>query len=107
VLFPVSARAEQIRVLDADELLAAIKGRPIPQARATLEQYGTVDMDVWPDWVTAIPTLDTRLSLTIVDTTDDGPGGSPSSSPLPSGVPSASPSSPASPLASPSTSVVP
>jgi hypothetical protein len=108
VLFPVSARAEQVRILDAAELLAAVKGRPIPQARATLEQYGTVELEVWPDWVTAIPTLDSRLSLTIVGGTEREPGESASPSPSPaSASPSPASASPSPASASPSLSAAP
>jgi hypothetical protein len=85
VVFPLTATASQVLVLDAEALLAAVKGRPIPQARAILEPYGSVRLEVWPDWVTAIPTLDDRVSLVV----DDGLDGEPESSPSPR--PSASP----------------
>ena len=35
------------------------------QATATLEAYGTVTIETWPDWVTSIPTMDSRVQLTI------------------------------------------
>jgi len=87
VLFPVSAEAVQVLVLDAAELLAEVKGRPIHQARSILERYGQVELEVWPEWVTAIPTLDARLSLVVDDS-----GAAPSGSPRPSIAPTASPS---------------
>ena len=87
VLFPVSAEAVQVLVLDAAELLAEVKGRPIHQARSILERYGQVDIEVWPEWVTAIPTLDARLSLVVDDS-----GAAPSGSPRPSAAPTAPPS---------------
>jgi hypothetical protein len=105
VVFPVSARAEQVRILDADELRTAIKGRPIAQARATLEQYGSVELEVWPDWVTAIPTLDARLSLTIVDGTNGEP--SASGSAAPSASPSGSSARPSGSERVPSASAAP
>jgi hypothetical protein len=85
VMFPVTARAQQVAVLDANALVAKIKGRPIFQARSILEAYGDVQIGVWPDWVTSIPTIDGRIELRI------GPSGSPSSA---SPVPSSSPSTP-------------
>jgi hypothetical protein len=95
VVFPLSARASQVAVLDRDELLAAIKGRPVHQARAILEEFGQVDVEVWPDWVTTIPTLDARLSLEIEEVGAEG--ASPSRSPSPSRPSSVAPSTPASP----------
>jgi hypothetical protein len=67
VSFPATARASQVRILVADELREAIRGLQIPEARLVLEAYGTAEIEVWPDWVTAIPTLDARLEVEIVD----------------------------------------
>jgi hypothetical protein len=64
VTFPVTATAQQVRELDAKALLAQVKGKSVPQARSILEQFGQVELSVWPDWVTAIPTIDARVSLT-------------------------------------------
>ncbi len=66
ITFPVDARAAQIRILDVDALRAEIKGKRVDQARAILDPYGIVDIAVWPDWVTAIPTLDGRITLRVV-----------------------------------------
>lgn len=85
VMFPVTARAQQIPVLDAKALAAKIKGRPIFQARSILEPYGDVQIGVWPDWVTSIPTIDGRIDLRV------GSSGSPSPSALPSSSPSTAP----------------
>jgi hypothetical protein len=84
VMFPVIARGQQVLVLDAKALLGKIKGRPIFQARSILEPYGDVQIGVWPDWVTSIPTIDGRIELRVVESA------SPSSSPSPT-----SPRSPA------------
>jgi hypothetical protein len=66
VVFPVTARGDQIRVLDGSQLVAMIKGKPIPQARAALAPFGDVQVSVWPDWVSSIPTIDARIDLKIV-----------------------------------------
>jgi hypothetical protein len=65
VVFPVTARANQARVVDQSTLVKLIKGKPIPQARAALAPYGDVDVSVWPDWVTSIPTIDSRIDLKV------------------------------------------
>jgi hypothetical protein len=77
VTFPVTATAQQVRELDAKGMLAQVKGKTVPQARSILEQFGQVELSVWPEWVTAIPTIDARVSL-IAETssTPVEPGGS-------------------------------
>ena len=65
ISFPASATARQVAVLDPAELKAAVMGRPVDEARAILERYGTVQLSTWPDWVTTIPTLDGRVQLTL------------------------------------------
>ncbi len=65
VSFPVTARAAQMRVLDANALREQVKGKPIDEARSILEDYGEVTLSVWPDWVATIPTIDARLALTV------------------------------------------
>jgi hypothetical protein len=95
VSFLVRATAQQVRVLDSKTLLAQIKGKSVPQARAILEQYGEVQISVWPAWVSSIPTIDARLDLRAETTSKPlepdgssppGPGGqgsSPASKPSP------------------------
>jgi hypothetical protein len=77
VAFAVTARAAQVRVLDAAALKSQIKGKPVPQARAVLEPFGDVAVSVWPGWVTSIPTLDARIDLRVLPATTLGPGASP------------------------------
>lgn len=56
VTFPVSISAREVRHVDQVGLLAEIRGLNIPAARAKLGDVGSVDLRVWPDWVTTIPT---------------------------------------------------
>jgi hypothetical protein len=89
ITFPVTARAEQLRLLDVEALRAQVKGKTIPQARAILEPYGEVDIRAWPDWVTAIPTIDSRVTLTVEAPDDGGSGASPGPRRSPSPRPTA------------------
>jgi hypothetical protein len=77
VTFPVTARAAQVRVVDAAALKEQIKGKPVPQARAALQPFGDVALTVWPGWVTSIPTLDARIDLRVLPATDAMPSPSP------------------------------
>ena len=91
VIYPVSASAEQIRTLDGTAIREQIKGKSIDQARALLAPYGTVDLRVWPDWVRAIPTIDSRLSVRVEEQPDRAaPGPEPSPSAAGGGGPSGS-----------------
>lgn len=78
ISFPVDASAEQLRVIDVASLEDAIQGQPVERARELLEPYGTVSIDVWPDWVSAIPTADSRVELRVQA---PAPGDAPSISP--------------------------
>ncbi len=68
VTFPVTVTAVAVRVVDRAAILAAIKGLPLHEARVILEREGAVTIEVWPDWVTSIPTLDERITFTLAVT---------------------------------------
>jgi hypothetical protein len=65
VSFPVTASAEQIAILDPDELTKLVLGKPVAEARSILEPYGEVVLSVSPDWANSIPTFESRVDLTI------------------------------------------
>jgi hypothetical protein len=89
VTFTLTAGARQIRVLDAADLRELVRGKPVEEARRLLETYGEVELSVWPDWVTTIPTIDARLELT-VDSDAGGGAGRSSPSPRASAAPTGS-----------------
>jgi hypothetical protein len=91
VSFPVTARASRVKILDPGPLLASIKGLSVDEARARLLTYGEVEITTWPDWVSAIPSIDSRVTLEIGG--QDGSAG-PDGSEAPSlSSPSAAPGS--------------
>jgi hypothetical protein len=69
ITYPVVATARQVAILDAAALEAEILGLPIDEARSALEAYGDVDLVVWPEWVGTIPTVDSRVEVTIAGPT--------------------------------------
>ncbi len=85
--FPVTATAKQVRPLDAAALEQSVLGMPIDQAKKTLAPYGEVVIVQWPDWVTSIPSLDQRVTVTIAEPVDTAPAASPSSAPSPRPTP--------------------
>jgi hypothetical protein len=94
VSFPVSASGAQIRVVDADSLRKEVKGKTINEARTILEQYGLVDIRAWPDWVTSIPTNDSRVTLRVVTPGGAGEPEEPGSSSSPDADSSGFPAEP-------------
>ncbi len=80
VSFPVTAKARRVPILDPVELLAAIEGRTIAEARSILGQFGDVVITPWPEWVTTISGIESRVTLEIVGQTDAASDGSPSPS---------------------------
>jgi hypothetical protein len=76
VSFPVTARASRVRLLDPAELLGLVKGLPVADAEEALGKFGDVVVDTWPDWVSTVPTMDSRVSLSIVGQTEPAPAGS-------------------------------
>jgi hypothetical protein len=65
VTFTVTAQGERWHPLDAATLLAQVKGHSVSDARSILQQYGDVSISTWPSYVTTIPTLDPRVTLTV------------------------------------------
>ncbi len=65
IRFPVTATAQQITILDAEQLKAQILGRSVADARSILEAYGKVDLSVSPDWTGSVPGFESRVTVTI------------------------------------------
>ena len=92
VTFQATVRASQVLLVDASVVPDLVKGRTRAEAEAALAPFGAVSVTLWPDWVSTVTAVDSRLSVVIEDTTD-GPGSG--SSPAPSsGVPSPPSSAP-------------
>ncbi len=72
VTFTVTAQGERWHPVDAAALLAQVKGRSVADARTILQQYGEVSISTWPSFVSTIPNLDFRVSLTVAQPTRSG-----------------------------------
>ncbi|HEY0444794.1 MAG TPA: hypothetical protein VGC90_11285, partial [Candidatus Limnocylindrales bacterium] len=88
VVFPVTASAEQVQVLDARTVMAQVKGKSAADARRILGQYGDATVTLWPDWVTTVPGIDARIDVRVGAVASASPGQS-----VPSVLPSARPAS--------------
>jgi hypothetical protein len=65
ITFPVVVTAREVLVLDADVIKGEIMGKPLAQARDILASYGDAELTVWPDWVGTVPTLESRVEVTV------------------------------------------
>jgi baseplate J-like protein len=65
VSFPVRVTAIRNRVVDRDALLAQVKGLVLAEARGRLDDYGQVQITLWPDWVSTVPNDAGRISFTV------------------------------------------
>jgi hypothetical protein len=81
VTFPVDGSAKQVRPLDGEALRRQVLGLGREEAIAALAPYGAVDLVLWPDWVSAVPSLEQRVTLTVEDPVEEPPG----EAPVPSG----------------------
>jgi hypothetical protein len=66
VVYRASASGQVYSEPDREALLEAIRGKPISEARAILDQHGTADITLWPDVVDRLPEQVARINLTIL-----------------------------------------
>lgn len=65
VSYPVTISGIQIHDVDEAALIAQIKGLVLADARNRLDDYGDVEISLWPDWVSKIPTRTDRITFTV------------------------------------------
>jgi hypothetical protein len=65
VSYPVTVAGTQVHDVDTVALVASIKGLLLAEARAKLDDYGDVEVSLWPDWVSTIPSRTDRITLTL------------------------------------------
>ncbi|MEP6680785.1 MAG: hypothetical protein ABJB65_04835, partial [Chloroflexota bacterium] len=51
--------------LDPATVRAQVAGLSADAARSALARYGSVDLQLWPGWVTAVPSLEWRIDVVI------------------------------------------
>jgi hypothetical protein len=91
VTFPIAGSARQLRPVDGAALREKVMGLTEAEARRILEPYGTVSVVLWPGFVTAIPTFDQRVTLTVRPPVDPTPSTDPvPATPRPTEAPSGS-----------------
>lgn len=103
VHFPVQARGQAVRDISEQDVRALVKGKTPAEATSALAGYGSLEVSLWPGWVSTITGVDARLSVSVVGVPPVAPGTSPApqASPPPSATPpAASPPPAATPPAS-------
>ncbi len=69
ISFPVAITAMQMLIVDPATVEGEIRGKSLADARTVLARYGRADLQVWPDWVGSIPTLDMRVDVRVQGST--------------------------------------
>ena len=67
VTYAVTISGAQVHEVDQAALGIAIRGLLLAEARNKLDDYGDVDITLWPDWVTKVPTRPDRITFTLGD----------------------------------------
>jgi hypothetical protein len=67
VSYPVTVTGTQTHDVNQAALVAQIKGLILADARNRLDDYGDVEISLWPDWVDRVPTRTDRITFTIGD----------------------------------------
>ena len=106
IRYPVAARAEAVRDITVEEVRALVAGKTPAEVRDLLADYGSVEVVLWPDWVSAITTIDGRLVITVEGLPPAEPGATATPSAAPRAAPG-TPPPPADPSGSPTSSAVP
>jgi hypothetical protein len=67
VRYQPTAEGRAVALVVADEVVDAIIGLPITDARSILDAYGTSQVEIWPEFVGRMPDDPERITLTVVD----------------------------------------
>jgi len=73
VSFTVDGSAKQVRPLDAATIERQVLGLSRPEAERVLATYGDAIVALWPDYVTTVPTMESRVRFTLHDPVDRSP----------------------------------
>jgi len=65
VTFQATAMAKETRPVDGPALEGQVLGLSEAEAHAVLDPYGETTIELWPGFVTSVPTLDQRVTLTV------------------------------------------
>ena len=63
ITFPVTIVGTQVHDVDEAALIESIRGLLLADARGRLEDVGDVEIELWPDWVSTIPTRVDRITF--------------------------------------------
>jgi len=67
IAYPVTVSAVQVHNVDEEAIVSEISGLNLSAARSRLDDFGDVEIDVWPDWVTKIPSRGDRVTFSLAE----------------------------------------
>jgi Baseplate J-like protein len=66
IVFQVTAAADVYMQPDEQQVVAAISGKSVSDARQALAQYGDAEIQMWPQFIDHLPDQAARIRLTVV-----------------------------------------
>jgi hypothetical protein len=72
VTFPATGTAQQLRPLDAEALRTEVLGLGEVEAQEVLGRYGDVEVVLWPDWVSSVPSFPQRVVVVVGEPVPSG-----------------------------------
>jgi hypothetical protein len=63
----VTARGESAAQFDGTEVAALVAGLSKEEAEAALAELGNATVELWPDWVTSVPTMGWRIEVRVAE----------------------------------------
>ena len=63
IQYDVTARALQWRPVESSTIISAVRGKPVQEAKTTLEQFGTAVVRRWPEFLDTMPSQDFRITV--------------------------------------------
>jgi predicted thioesterase len=66
VVYEVTAQAQAYTQPNAQQIINAVRGKSLAEARQTLAQYGDADVTVWPDFIDRLPDQAARISVELL-----------------------------------------
>jgi hypothetical protein len=65
ITYPVTIVGTQVHDIDQAALIESIRGLLLADARGRLEEVGDAEIELWPDWVSTIPTRADRITFNL------------------------------------------
>jgi hypothetical protein len=67
MIVPVTATGESTVDVDPQEVTNRVAGLTADEAEAALEDFGNATVELWPEWVASVPTMEWRVEVVVAE----------------------------------------